>query len=213
MKSVVFICILLYSISSFGQELKHYAKNKALEKANKALPVYHVIDYTLIEGSQNITVNEEGLYVRSDSTLLTGIVYLYLTTSDDPESVYGWSNGIIINGKKEGSWIKEIYAKRKKSVLVQEMNYKNGLLDGDFCVYDIHGNTLPLINNPLITILTTSSLKNGNGVYMDFYYENGALKEYGQIKHGKKIGQWHLYDKQGNVLKVETYDNGFCINY
>ncbi|GAF05916.1 toxin-antitoxin system YwqK family antitoxin [Saccharicrinis fermentans] len=213
MKTTLIICILLCSISSFGQELKHYAKNKALEKTNKALPVYHVIDYTLIDGSQNITLNEDGLYIRSDSSLLTGIVYLYLTTSDDPESVYGWYNGIIINGKKEGGWRKEIYAKRKKSVLVQEMKYKNGLLDGDFYVYDIYGNTLPLINNQQVKNHTTSFFRNGNGTYVDFYYEDGALKEEGKLRRGRKLGQWHLYDKQGNVLKVETYDNGFCINY
>jgi antitoxin component YwqK of YwqJK toxin-antitoxin module len=39
------------------------------------------------------------------------------------------------------------------------------------------------------------------------YYENGVLKTEGKYNHGFSIGQWKVYDENGNLKNVLNYDS------
>ncbi len=50
------------------------------------------------------------------------------------------------------------------------------------------------------------ALKDGlkHGRYLE-YFEKGEIKIKGRYRKGKQVGQWRLYDKQGNVLKKKRF--------
>jgi len=221
---------LIYSSCNFGQELSKLVRNKTIEKNNQSLAKYHIVDYTLIDNNQQISINNEGIYQYADSSLVNGILYIYLTKTNDVNQLYGWCNGKIIDGKKEGRWIHELYVNKRKSVLVKEMNYTKGQLNGDYYVYNISGNILFFVDyfegdynitrESGLSILgygpndnkPTTHFKNGTGYYEDYFYDTGLLKEKGELIDGIKNGQWYIYNKSGEVIKVENYCNGFLIN-
>ncbi len=241
MKLLLFIFNLLLGLTTvYGQGMIKYAKNQSLEKSNKSLPVLHIIDYTLrdIDSGVKLHINSKGQYQYSDSSIVNAIVYLYLTKGDDNSSVYGWLNGKIINGKREDTWIKKVYIKKKKTALVKEMHYNNGLLNGKYYVYNIKGEILrrnfypgktppclmffidgncvseeEYINVKNKTKEPTCFFKNGTGLYLDYYYDSGTIKERGKLQNGIKQFHWYIYDKKGEIVNVETYYNGKSIIY
>lgn len=228
----IFLSVFVLEISS-QRVIK--AKNKVLEKTEKALPRYHIVDYNLADiNSESIEVLfEHGLFLNSDSSLMNAVVYIYLTKTDDLNTVFGWLCGRIINGRKEGAWFKEIYTHKNKHVIVQKLNYSNGILDGGYFEYNLEGEILRTIYNgskPEDLIFTinnqmvseeqyweykkdepTEMFTNGTGLFLDYYYDIGVLKERGEFKDGRKQGQWYTYDKSGHILRIDTYHDGVCI--
>ncbi len=236
MKYGLFILLLIFQVSSiFSQVSIKLEKDKLLERSNKSLIKLHILDNTLIDVNSNtqIGVNANGSFVYDDSTPVNSITYIYLTKSKEESSVYGWICGKIINGKKEGEWIKRIYTQKGKTVIVQKMNYKDGLIDGDYFAYHINGKVLhikysgdkdlslryisngkiideneylkSIENNP------TQTFTNGTGLYLDYYYDTGNLKVRGELKNGVKIGQWYVFDPEGKTLRIDTYHDGISI--
>ncbi len=213
MKLLYVLSILCLSISSFAQAPAKKAKNKELEKQNDSLTIIHIVD-TLINTpniGKPITINNKGEYLYEDSAQVNAIVYIYLTSCNN--KIYGWINGKIINGKKEGLWIKEIYTHKRKSVLVQEMNYTEGLLNGDYCVYNLKGEILTTYYDTYYRKDMKGKIKftEGTGMYMDFFYDTGSLKETGQYEKGKKQGIWRLYDREGNIIISNYYHQGHTV--
>ncbi len=209
--AIITILIFITSITGHAQKQWFIAKDKDLEKSEKLIPKLHIIDYNLTDVNlgTKLILNEKGQYMYSDSSLVNAVMYLYLTKTDETDSVYGWLSGKIVNGQKEGPWHKAVYVKRKKSAIVQEMNFTKGVLDGTFNVYNIKGEKL--FFSECSNTKETSVLKTGSGYYYDFFYDTGSVKVLGRLQNGKKEGQWYVFDKKGEVIKVDTYSNGISI--
>ena len=52
-----------------------------------------------------------------------------------------------------------------------------------------------------------------------FWYQNGALRRFGDYRIGRKNGDWYFYSKGGRLLMISTFKdglqktlNGFKIN-
>ncbi|OEK07627.1 hypothetical protein A8C32_17680 [Flavivirga aquatica] len=172
-----------------------------------------IFEYNLV-----LSVSEEGLYKYvKDSTLYNGSFYMTLHDnfdSDTGEIPYGFLSGKIEDGKKEGNWEKGILT-NKGAVIVKLINYSNGVLHGKYQVFDLKGNVLtPNEVHPLFPeeYKDYTDFKNGTGEYYDYYYDTGILKEKGYYRNGKKYYTWIVYDRQGNEIKREYYNNGFIVN-
>lgn len=189
----------------------------------------YINDYNLEDETAElkIVVNEKGLYQYKDSTLVNANTKIWLhkfpkinknkiTDCGELPIPYGYLEGKIINGKKEGKWFKKIkIPKQPHYVIVKMLHYKNGVLDGKYQVYDTNGKVLyPLEPHPLYPdeYENYETFKTGSGWYYDYYYETRILKETGFYKKSKKNGSWILYDKNGNEIKREYYSNGMLIN-
>lgn len=103
------------------------------------------------------------------------------------------STGFFKNGLKTGFWNTTFDSK-----LVKAENYLNGLVIGRYRVYNSGGEIL---------YKTTFGPK-GNGIYKDFYYETGKVKEEGNYKNGKKEGDWCHYNKEGKIMTTIKYNEG-----
>ncbi|MDC1106636.1 hypothetical protein OAT16_08005 [Prolixibacteraceae bacterium] len=230
--AVIILTLLTFSLSARDHRVKKQ-RNKAVEKANRSLPRLHVLDYNLneINRDTSLFLIHQGLYLDLDSTKLNAVVYIYLTNTDEKDTVYGWICGKIKDGKRDGTWTKEVYTIKHKHVVVQKLNYSNGLLDGDYFAYNLQGEILRVdyggdMPSDLVCKLKgkwvsekeyfdvkigqkTGTFVQGTGFYLDYYYETGKLKERGGIKNGKKIGLWYVFDPTGKVLRIDTYHNGF----
>ena len=60
----------------------------------------------------------------------------------------------------------------------------------------------------IISLLFAKRLKKKTSSFKT-YHSNGNLKVLGahEVKTGSKTGMWHLYGKNGNLLKVIAYEN------
>ena len=103
------------------------------------------------------------------------------------------STGAFEKGYKTGLW-KMTYKKK----LVKTENWNQGLIYGKHRFYDIEGNLL----------YKTTFGTSGNGVYKDFYFETGILKQEGNYNNGKKQGEWCDYDVQGKLKQTTHFKNG-----
>ena len=101
--------------------------------------------------------------------------------------------GSFTNGFKNGLW-KTFYENK----LVKIENYNNGLISGDYRVYNTEGK--------LLYKTTFDSL--GNGKHQDYYYNTGVLKEEGHYENGKKHTEWHSFDEKGKIVKSTFYNEG-----
>ncbi|MES2380001.1 MAG: hypothetical protein V4538_03105 [Bacteroidota bacterium] len=71
-----------------------------------------------------------------------------------------------------------------------EANYKNGILDGIFNVYNNDGNIIVMYNY-------VNGLRDGD--YTAFY-DNGKIRYKGTMKDDKLFGEYFEYDKKGNCI-------------
>ncbi len=101
--------------------------------------------------------------------------------------------GTFKKGYKDGFWEVKFENKRVKTI-----RYNNGLVVGDYRVYNIEGELL----------YKTYFGKYGNGTYKDFFYETGVLKEEGDYKNGIKEGNWCEYHENGDLKKISFYESG-----
>ncbi len=187
------------------------------------LPILEINDYDLRGHFKNenlkVVINDLGAYQYKDSTLVNAKIKLWLHTdftNCTGPNTFGYWTGNIIDGKKNGEWIKKIReTKSKQYVTVKISNYTYGILDGKYQVFDLNGNTL-YFNTPHPLFSEEHKnyevFKNGTGWYFDYFYETGVLMELGFYKQNKKHGAWIIYDKKGDEMKTEFYDNGTLIN-
>ncbi|WP_158976034.1 toxin-antitoxin system YwqK family antitoxin [Cellulophaga sp. L1A9] len=103
------------------------------------------------------------------------------------------STGYFLNNRKNGIWKTTFNEK-----IVKKENWNHGLITGDYQVYNTKNKIL----------YSTSFGKSGNGVYKDYYYKSGKLKEEGRYKNGKKEGEWCTYLENGTLLKQIDYTDG-----
>lgn len=45
------------------------------------------------------------------------------------------------------------------------------------------------------------------------YYDNGQLKNQGELKHGLKSGEWREWDRSGNLIRITSFKNGLLHGY
>ena len=51
-----------------------------------------------------------------------------------------------------------------------------------------------------------------NTILKEIYHQNGVLKESGKLLHGKRIGQWSVFDEQGEWIRTDIYEDGILIS-
>lgn len=182
----------------------------------------HYVNYSF-ESKFTVIINKDGLYQFKDSTLVNAKTKIWLhsgfeknSDTDSDFSTYGFLEGTIIEGKKEGKWSKKISVSQKqKYVTVKTFNYQNGVLDGKYQVFDSDGNPLFFtIPHPLYPeeYKAYEIFDKDTGYYYDYYYQTGVLKLRGHYKNNKKDKMWIYYDISGNEVQVEIYSNGVLIN-
>lgn len=136
-----------------------------------------------------------GWSVTWDDIVWRGSLY-YKKFSDVPFTgkVEGWKQGLMKNGKKEGSWISYY----DNGQLQEKSNYKNGRPHGFAIGYYKNG-----------TIHYETNWKNGqeHGDWRD-NYEYGTIRRKGQYKFGKMEGYWEYYHKNGELNEKLNYQNG-----
>ncbi|QZT38543.1 hypothetical protein K5X82_06525 [Halosquirtibacter xylanolyticus] len=189
-------------------------------------PSLYLDDYSMIsfEDSIKVSFNECGQMIDSETEVPLNR-YLMITLHDDDDtsvvekvySMIGELEGNIIDGRREGVWTKTVYF-NIHSYVVKRMSYKNGLLDGDYIVYNLRAD---ILNWSYETVLDESNLPvskkvvsrfhKGTGPYKDYYYDTGRLKISGSLFRGKRDGIWSYYAKDGELLFRERYSNGILI--
>ena len=198
---------LLIATNSNSQIIEDAIIDPILEPLITPVRMY-VDDYSLEceYTKKRLFINDACLYQYIDSSLFSGDLYIRLINDYFSDTGYGYTIGTleggVKNGKKEGRWIETSWEIPNISgfIPIKNMNYANGLLNGDYCVFNAQGDTLAI-----------SSFKQGTGLIIDFYYDTGALKEKGKLINGKKEGRWVLYDEEGDVIKSSIYKNDYCI--
>lgn len=127
--------------------------------------------------------------------------------------------GIIVNGKKNGSWM--TYHPNKEDRIKTIANYVNNELNGLYLTMSDRGQ-----------IETKTNYVNGayDGVYSKFkfgnleetatyvngqmtgtfkqYYRNNKIKLEAEYKDGKQHGSYKYYDEEGNIMMEYEYKNG-----
>ena len=211
------LIMALFSTGLFSQNIMYLAQNKEIEEANCQLPIYHIPDYTFtdLKSGSVLRVNADGLYLHSDSVLVNGIVYMYLTTEDDLESVYGFLYGKVLEGKREGAWQRVLFEESNELGLAAIVFYEDGLMDGrllhcfglplDIVVNGVEGEA---VHNRYL------AFKKGSGLLSEYHYENRQLKSRFFLTNGKLTDSYfEIFDKEGNRVLSESYFNGYRINY
>ncbi len=166
---------------------------------------------------KEIILTEDNSYIYKDSSFADGQYTIWLTRSKGDINdliIYGHLEGNVVNGKKEGEWRKYIYA-RDTTLLVKISNYSNGLLDGKYIIFDYDGDTL--FHAPEYDVLGNKypvyeTFEKGTGYYYDYYYDIGVLSVEGYMKNGKRYRCWYYYDRQGNEIRREHYNNGMLVD-
>jgi len=210
---------LLFMTCAAGQSLGRLSQDKELEESNIGLPVYHIPDFSFVDLSTGaaLDVNAEGLFLSPDSSLLSAIVYMYLTTEDSLATVYGCSYGKVLDGRKEGLWTKEQFRGKGEMVVVRRLNYREGVLDGDVRYYNLKGENLPYrIRNLDGSVLEKFfySFQKGIGTFVDCHYDTEVLSVRFMLKEGRlEEGYVEVFDKNGFRVLADRYFNGYRINY
>ncbi len=235
MKLLIFILYLFfvctYCISQNTKLILDEIGNDTLLSNEDHLSLYFVNDYNMKDEFKNIEilVNEKGEYINKNSMTPISCM-MKITLHDNKQSdlgpdITGFLKGKIINGKKEGLWIKAIY-NNGESKVIKNMNYRNGLLNGKYCVFNIKGDTLSFSYNVkteksvpvrdsdgnIVFLKGPVIFNNGNGEYSDYYYDTGIKKIEGRLFNGKKEGVWCYYGNNGSLIMIERYKNGYLIS-
>ncbi len=161
------------------------------------------------------------MYYSEDGTLIAK--NNYPKNSDIVENeVYSPKGNVVakgnyVNKKKQGKW--EYFSENDGSLILVE-NYDNGLLVGKTIAYLAgtqfvieeteyvngvkHGLYSRFYDNGVPMIESAYSNDKLNGSYVH-YYSNGMVKEEGFFKDGSKIGEWKIYDIEGNLVSTDNY--------
>lgn len=228
MKKVTLIFTLSLTILTFLFSIDVCAQNNYNKTDNKGRRQGVWVDYHSngqIRYKGEFKNNEpigDFLYYSEDGKLFT--VNKYSKNSDIVMSeVYSPEGRVVakgnyINKKKQDKW--EYFSEEDGSLILIE-NYNDGKLSGMSIAYLPGGNNVVIEQTEYI-----NGVRNGlysryydNGVHMIeanynndklngkyiHYYPNGAVKEEGAFENGTKIGDWTIYDVEGNVLSTEKY--------
>ncbi len=202
-KIIKTILLLVINIISFGQTpIKPIIPINSLElqstiKLGKEL-------YSFIEEDKNLRNGEYIIMVRKERDISLSSYQNQNNNEGNDIPNYGFKGistniyiqGEFLQGYKNGFW-KTSY----KNKLVKTENWNNGLILGRYRVYNTKGELL----------YKTTFGSQGNGMYRDYYYQTGVLKQEGCYKNGKKEGKWCEYDEQGNIKKTTCYKEGLII--
>ena len=159
--------------------------------------------------------NENGLDVhriKKGNKLMDGVVSFTLY-DDGGGNQFGFSgdNLRFVNGLRDKRW--NIFSVDNWMCYV--INYNKGLITGQYKVYfeyykPIKKKDGSLSNIKCDTTMYETNFVDGNGIWKDFY-RNGNIREIGQVKSGKREGEW-LHYFRGNILyKKKYYQEGVLI--
>lgn len=98
------------------------------------------------------------------------------------------------NGLANGAW-----NSFQNNILVEKLNYVDGLLDGVQTYYFLDGTTVKRVSN-----MTNGKL---NGKYTE-YHSNGKISKKIYFKDGKEDGKSQTYDEDGTLTSDCFYVNG-----
>ena len=129
-----------------------------------------------------------------------GIYYKKFSDVPFTGKVNGKEQGLMKNGKKDGSWIQY----HNNGQLFYKVNFKNGKEDGSWISYHLNGQ-----------LWDKGNWKNGNrdGSWLS-YYNNGQLSYKVNFKNGKLEGSFIRYNRDGSVdtKKTGTYKNDIKVS-
>ncbi len=116
---------------------------------------------------------------------------------------YKWignTEGLFINGKKEGIWRKEMWYCHDDTLtcpVVIIEPYKEGKLHGIREIYNYVGKKI-----------SGSLFIHGTGHYNQYYYDTEKKAVSGFLIYGKPHGEWKYYNKDSKLIKKEMYKHG-----
>lgn len=83
------------------------------------------------------------------------------------------------------------------------------------CILFINFGVMPLLLRTALTFclfFIAGNLLAGNDGGKDsavvIYYENGKIKEEGNLRNGERHGKWNEYDTNGWLVRITKYKNG-----
>ena len=94
------------------------------------------------------------------------------------------------NGYPEGEYIVGKYFKTKGRSII----FKKKVLTGEYWVKSLSGK-----------MLYKTKFRQGTGYWKDYYYEEGTIREEGQVTRHYKTGEWKYYNKSGGIDSIKTY--------
>lgn len=100
---------------------------------------------------------------------------------------------IYDNGYPEGKYC-VIYTDDTIPITFKEAHYKKGVLTGEYWVKSLSGK-----------MLYKTKFRQGTGYWKDYYYEEGTIREEGQVTRHYKTGEWKYYNKSGGIDSIKTY--------
>ena len=166
---------------------KNCTRGRFLIIAVLASALYFHAELKQVIPTSEVTIDGKKLLERK------GVYYKKLSEIPFSGRVTGEEQGIIKNGKKEGSWVGytgtgELYSKE---------SYIGGKKESPTIRYYPNGE-----------IQNKGNIKNakreGDWVW---YFDNGQLKERGNYKNGKSEGAWVWYHKNGQLQFKGNYKN------
>jgi len=114
-----------------------------------------------------------------------------------------FSQNLIENGKKEGSWVGYHENGKKK----YEGQFHRGMEFGLFSYFDLNENL----------VIELNYIDTGVTSYVKIFHQNGKIKSEGVYTNKLKTSIWNSYDYDGLILNSEEYMqgklNGICKYY
>lgn len=104
--------------------------------------------------------------------------------------------GDVLNGKKEGAWIK-YHVTRVKGIPQTITNYHKGKKNGPYFLMSRSGYIME-------EIFFANDIKHG----VSRKYKSGRVTEYAEYDEGKLIGEFRTYYPDGTLQQVSNYKNG-----
>lgn len=101
-------------------------------------------------------------------------------------------NEYIYNGYPDGKYGVDI--EKYTTITLKEAHYKKGVLTGEYWVKSLSGK-----------VLYKTKFRQGTGYWKDYYYEEGTIREEGQVTRHYKTGEWKYYNKSGGIDSIKTY--------
>lgn len=157
--------------------------------------------------------------------ILFGQLQAQIDTSNTNYKKYYYENGqissegILINGKPNDYW-KTYY---KDGTLKSEGNRENFKLDSTWKFYREDGDLAMIINykeglkngmrvtyseDEIITETFDEGIKHG---WKKVFFSDSTLKSEVYYKNGKKDGYEKVYNREGDIISLKNYENGFLV--
>lgn len=182
---------------------------------NKPLYVLKIEDGKVYVDTSKYT-DEEIEYVKNQADLLmksTGYSKDKLIDNEvfafdsGVDSDYDWGNDSDKDwGNEDGP-----FKKYNGDVVIQEGQYKNGLMTGEW-IFRYDSGSLKgkgnYINSDGGNVGSTGIPRNGRDGEWILYHENGNKSQVGSYVNGKQEGEFMLYHENGNKKSVYSYSNG-----